>query len=92
MTTIHIDLDACRSAQHTIADTCGKLNDLITAMNNAVGSIENGTWVSDSATEFFIGYDQWRSVTANMLTELSALAGNLQGDINYWETVAKDLE
>jgi uncharacterized protein YukE len=92
MTTIHVDLEACRSAQRTIANTCAQLNDLVTAMNNAAVSMQTGPWVGNSATEFFTGYDQWRIVTTNMLNELSALANNLQSDINYWETVTKDLE
>ena len=91
MATLHMDVEATRSAYQSImnqhANLTSTLQQITSAVNNTVGS----AWVGNSATEFQGQYEQLRAGVIQQLDRLQQLATTLQNEINQWEQMAAKL-
>jgi uncharacterized protein YukE len=92
MTTLHMDVDTCRSVQSGMTNTQTQINDIMESLTAFVNEMQEGLWLSDSATEFYSLFGQWQRSTAGILGDLGSMASRLQGEIDDWEAAARKLQ
>lgn len=90
MTTLHMEVEAARSTQSNMMNTYSQLTSLVQSMSSSVNGLQ-GSWLGNSATEFFGQYEQWRSQANNILEQLNQLSTRLQNEIAEWEAMASKL-
>ena len=55
---------------------------------NAIGALESGAWVGNSATEFFNLFDETKATITTKLEELNNLSTRLTAEITEWENMS----
>lgn len=91
MATLHMDVEAVRSAHQNIMTQHGNLTSTLQQINSLVNQTVGSTWVGNSAVEFQGQYDQIRAAIVQQLDRLSQLASVLQTEISQWEQMASKL-
>ena len=91
MTTLHMDVDACRASQSNLMNTREQLATQVTNLAQAVDGMVGSTWIAPAATEFQTSMHEWRTTMNNLLEQLATLGNRLNTEIADWEANASKL-
>lgn len=91
MPTLHMEVESCRTAQKSLQDGYGVMDSTFKGMVNAIGGLESGAWVGNSATEFFQLFSDFKSTVSAKLEELNNMSMRLSAEITEWENMAQKL-
>jgi uncharacterized protein YukE len=91
MPTLHMEVEATRTAQKSLQDGYGIMDNTFKNMINAVNGLESGAWVGNSAAEFFQLFGEFKSTVSAKIEELNNLQMRLGAEITEWENMAQKL-
>ena len=91
MPTLHMDVEAIRSVQKQIVTNQSEMENLLTAINSSVETINQGAWMGNSAKQFFQMYEGWKSPMNHLLQTLQQMGTRLDSEVRQWEDTAREL-
>jgi uncharacterized protein YukE len=91
MPSLHMEVETCRTTQQSLQQGYATMDSTFKGMVNAVGALESGAWVGNSATEFFNLFGEFKGTISAKLEELNNLATRLSAEINEWEQMSSKL-
>jgi uncharacterized protein YukE len=91
MPIMHLNIETVSAVQERMATDQQRIAELITTLTGAVQGLENGAWVGNSASQFFMDYETENAKWKHQLEVLRILAERMKQEINEWKEVAARL-
>ena len=91
MPTLHMEVETARSAQTSLQNGYTTMDSTFKSIVNAIGGLESGAWVGNSATEFFNIFNEFKTTVSAKLEELNTMSMKLSAEITEWENMATKL-
>ena len=88
MPIMHLNVDTVGAVQERMATDQTRIADLISSLTAAVQGLENGAWVGNSASQFFLEYEMENAKWKHQLEVLRILAERMKQEIEEWKEVA----
>jgi uncharacterized protein YukE len=91
MPTLHMEVEACRTAQQSLTNGYSNIDQTFKNMVNAVNGLQSGAWVGNSANEFFQLWGEVANTLSAKIEELNNLQLRLGAEITEWENMSQKL-
>jgi uncharacterized protein YukE len=91
MTIMHLNVETVTAVQERMATDQTHIAELITALTGAVQGLENGAWVGNSASQFFMEYETENAKWKHQLEVMRILAERMRQEIDEWKEAASRL-
>jgi uncharacterized protein YukE len=91
MTFMLLNVETVSAVQDRMAKDQIHIAELITALTEAVHGLENGAWLSNSASQFFHEYDGWDTAWKRRMEIMRILAERMKQEIDEWEEAASTM-
>jgi uncharacterized protein YukE len=88
MPKMNLNVQSVTAVQERMASEQARLVELISALTAAVEGLENGAWVGNSASQFFMDYGTENAKWKHQLEVMRILAERMKMEIEEWKEVA----
>ena len=91
MPAIHMDVHNVRESKRHIQQIRTNMSDLLSQVDISINRVVNVDWVSESAHEFHIRYEDIRRQLLDEIRYLDDIVRRLDHEIDQWEEMARHL-
>ena len=88
MPVMHLNVETITEVKDLIAKDQTFFDDTIKTLTEAVHALEDGAWVGNSATQFFLAYESRNADWKRQLEIMRILAERLKQEIEEWQNAA----
>lgn len=91
MQKMHMNVENVSVVRDLMANDQIKLDEMTNALTRAVAGLEEGAWVGNSASQFFLDYETMSMAMKRQIEIMRIFAERFEAEINEWKEAAARL-
>ncbi len=86
---MHMNVENVTAVKDLMAKDQEKIDDMIKTLTAAINGLEEGAWVGNSASQFFLDYGNMNISMKKQLEIMRIFTERFEAEINEWKQVAE---